>query len=96
MSSAILWALQEEVRYASFWALSKENIERRNPMELAALYTILRTKMPKFVKECQENRIDFGTIGDLSLLPKPIANLIEKSIRATEIVAPRMTVIMAL
>ena len=80
----------------SFWALSKENILERNLQEIEGIYKLLRKKIPKMVENFQKNNIQLEVIGNLSLLPKDIAELLQDSIQKTQISNPKMTVILAI
>ena len=77
------------------WALSRENITERSSEEVATIFNILRTKMPKLVELCKKHSIRFETVGDLWALPADIRGLLLDSIEATQ-GGTAMTFILAL
>ena len=77
------------------WALSRENITERSSEEVATIFNILRTKMPKLVELCKKHSIRFETVGDLWALPADIRGLLLDSMEATQ-GGTAMTFILAL
>lgn len=71
------WASEASVKRMSFWALSLENYKKRSPLELRALFGLMKNKMlealatPEF--EQRGARISF--FGKLELLPENILRL---------------------
>lgn len=96
MEQVIEYSYEAGIPYVSFWALSKENILERNPIEIEGIYRLLRKKIPKMVENFQKNNIQLEVIGNLSLLPKDIAELLQDSIQKTQVSDPQMTVILAI
>lgn len=56
------------IRYATFWALSTENLRERSSSELRGLYAIIDA-LPQYFSRILEHDIRINTIGDLSALP---------------------------
>ena len=84
------------VEYASFWALSRENILSRSETELSVIYALLREKFPKMIENFQQNTIALEVVGDLWLLPPDIRTIIVNAVEETYTENPKMTVIFAL
>jgi undecaprenyl diphosphate synthase len=76
--------LAKNISYVSMWALSKENITERDSEEVAAIYELIRTKVPKLVTSMKEKSIKFETIGDLWLLPDDVRNLLFEATESTK------------
>lgn len=72
------------IKHVSMWALSKENITSRDASEIAVIYELIRTKLPKLITLMQEQSIRFATIGDLSLLPDDIRLIFSDAVEATK------------
>ncbi len=87
--------LSAGISFVSMWALSRENITERSSEEVATIFNILRTKMPKLVELCKKHSIRFETVGDLWALPADIRGLLLDSIEATQ-GGTAMTFILAL
>lgn len=96
MERIIEYSYKAKIPYVSFWALSKENILERNPTEIDGIYRLLKKKIPKMVENFQKNSIQLEVIGDLSLLPQDISELLQDSIQKTQVPNPQMTVILAI
>ncbi len=90
------YCLDSGISYASFWALSKENILERSEAELNYIYTLLEQKIPSLVEKFQKGNICLDFVGDLWLLPSRIRILIHDALQATYSELPKMTVILAL
>lgn len=60
------------LRYVSMWALSKENILERPPLEIEWLYILLRRKLPWLVEKLIWESIRFETVGNIAMLPEDI------------------------
>ncbi len=43
--------LEKAIPYVSMWALSKENITERDPGEIADIYELICTRVPKLVQK---------------------------------------------
>ena len=84
------------VEYASFWALSRENILSRSETELSVIYALLREKFPKMIENFRKNNIAFEVVGDLWLLPPDIRTIITDAVEKTLCEEAKMTVIFAL
>lgn len=84
------------VEYASFWALSRENILSRSEAELSVIYALLREKFPKMIENFRQNHIVFEVVGDLWLVPPDIRSIIGDAMVRTECDTPKMTVIFAI
>jgi len=87
--------LSAGIPHVSLWALSKENVSGRSADELTAIYGLIRRKIPKLIKLCQQESIRFQTVGDIWLLPTDIRTLLHGAIDATS-AGTVMTIILAL
>lgn len=67
--------LRNNIEYATFWALSTENIKSRSDQELKYLYDLLE-QIPEFLNEMIEKWLKFETIWDLDLLPESTKNVL--------------------
>jgi ditrans,polycis-polyprenyl diphosphate synthase len=96
LEAVIGYVFESNIAYASFWALSRENILERSEIELSAIYALIREKFPKMVKNFQANQIALEVVGDMWLLPPDIRDILFSAIDTTRTDTPRMTVIFAL
>lgn len=76
--------LAKGISYVSMWALSKENITERDAGEIAGIYELIRTKLPKLATTMQGKSIKFETVGDLWLLPEDVRKVLFDSMEATK------------
>ena len=76
-------ALNKNIPYVSMWALSKENITERAAEEVVCIYSLIRNKLPKLVHRFLEKGIRFQVIGDISLIPDDVRQVLLNSIEAT-------------
>lgn len=56
------------IPYATFWALSTENLKERSSAELEVMFEMI-TKIPEYFAELMDKGIRMRTIGDISALP---------------------------
>ena len=47
-------ALEAGIPYTSMWALSKENIIERDPIEIATIFELFESKVPKLIPKLQK------------------------------------------
>lgn len=66
------------------WALSKENILERDPREIAAIYALIESKVPKLIPKLQKAGIRMEIIGDLWLVPPSVRTVLLEGIEATK------------
>ncbi len=71
-------ALDIGVEYITVYALSTENLKRPKK-ELDFLFSLLCERMPGYVKRICARGVQFRTIGDLSLLPQNVQDVLKKS-----------------
>ncbi len=57
------------IPYATFWALSTENLKERSSAELEVMFEMI-TKIPEYFAELMDKGIRMRTIGDISALPE--------------------------
>ena len=76
--------LKEKVDCMSIWALAKKNIQNRSKSELEHIYNLMRTRFEPMVTKLVEQGVRLETVGDLSLLPTDIQQLLHESRRRTE------------
>jgi undecaprenyl diphosphate synthase len=76
LEKIIALVVDNKIEYASFWALSKENILERSQVEIQAIYHLIRHKIPKLVTSFLANNLRFEVMGDMSLLPEDIAKIL--------------------
>ena len=84
----------KNIPYVSMWALSRENILERSREEVEGIFDLIHAKIPSLKKECIANSVRFETIGNLSLLPDDLQNILDDAIRSTQ--AGNSTFILAL
>ncbi len=96
LETVIGYCLDAGISYASFWALSRENILERSETELVYIYNLLRTKFPPMIERFQKADIVFEAVGDFWILPPDIRQIILDAIEKTACDTPKMTVIFAL
>ena len=71
------------VEYCTFYTLSAENLSRPQE-ELNGLYSLFRSYFKKSVKLLAQKGVLLRVIGDLSLLPEEIAQIIKEGVQITE------------
>lgn len=71
------------VRYVTMYALSTENLSR-TPEELEGLFSLFRDYFGQNVQRLEKAGIRLLVIGDMSLLPPDIRELIREGVRTTE------------
>ena len=76
--------LAKNIPYVSMWALSKENISERSAAEVAYIFGLISTKMPKLVQKFLEDGIRFEVVGDISLVPDDVRNVLTDAIEVTK------------
>jgi len=69
---------QENIPCVSAWVIAKKNLEERSPEEIGHLFDLIRKNIERLLKKLIENGYIFDTIGDLSLLPKDIADMLNR------------------
>ncbi len=57
------------IPYATFWALSTENMRERSDTELSVMFEMI-TRIPEYFSELMDKGIRMRTIGDISALPE--------------------------
>lgn len=80
-------ALDLGIPYFSFWAASRDNIEKRDPMEVKFLLKILKEKFLELAQreEVHKNKVKINILGRWRrILPHDIRAAAEKAIKATE------------
>lgn len=66
------------------WALSKENITERDPLEIATIFKLFEEKVPKLIPKLQRAGIRMEVIGDLWLVPPSVRTILLDGIEATK------------
>lgn len=87
--------LTRAIPYVSMWALSKENIEKRSPLEIEGIFTLFRKRVPLLILKLQKAGIRFEWIGNPASLPDDIREILENARRETES-CKKMTFILAI
>lgn len=72
-----IWNNIKKVKYLTFWALSKENLLKRDKNELDEIIKIIN-KFKDLIIDLQKNNIRFETIWDLEKLPLETQNILKK------------------
>jgi undecaprenyl diphosphate synthase len=72
------------IPYASFWALSDDNIKKRDTKELQYLFELLATGIVDLAQDAAKNNIRIVCIGDRSLLPEKCVKNMKKAEKLTE------------
>lgn len=65
------------INYLTLWALSKENLIKRDKEELSWIIALIN-KLTDLLPRLQKNNIKFETIWDIEKLPKTSQNILEK------------------
>jgi len=79
--------LDLKIPYFTFWAASRDNIEKRSPREIKFLLEILKKKFLELArkKEIHKNQVKINIFGGWrKILPRSVSRAAEKAIRATE------------
>ncbi len=72
------WCVERgDIDILSAWALSKDNIKKRESAELSHIYDIIRDRLPRLMPKLLDNGVSFHTVGNLDLLPDDIAALLQ-------------------
>jgi undecaprenyl diphosphate synthase len=87
-------ALEAGIPYTSMWALSKENIIERDPIEIATIFRLFEEKVPKLIPKLQKAGIRMEIIGDLWLVSPAVRTILLDAIEATK-AGDKMTFILA-
>jgi undecaprenyl diphosphate synthase len=82
------------IPYASFWALSDDNIRKRAPEEVGYLFQLLERWILDLAQEAHTQNIRIMCVGDRTLLPEKCVKNIRKAEKITE-KNTEMTVIIA-
>jgi len=79
VSKTIEWCKDLEIKELTIYTLSTENL-KREPKELEHLFNLFKKFFKKFKenKEVHENKVKIKFIGDISLVPKDIQELIKE------------------
>lgn len=76
-------AFSRGVKYLTLFALSTENLQRPKE-ELDGLFSLFREYFEKNVEKLVKKSIRLGVIGDMTLIPKDIADLIANGVEQTK------------
>jgi len=79
-------ALDLGIPYFSFWAASRDNIEKRDPVEVKFLLKILKEKFLELAQreEIHKNKVKINILGRWrKILPRSVRAAAEKAIKAT-------------
>ncbi len=74
---------KEKIPYITFWALSTENLQKRDALELKHLFTLL-SQIRDFLHELVAYNARVRYIGDLSKLPAGLRNVLRDIAEKTE------------
>lgn len=72
------------IPFASFWALSDDNIKKRSPEEVGYLFRLLEKWILDIAKDADKDNIRIVCIGNRMLLPETCRNNMEKAEKMTE------------
>jgi undecaprenyl diphosphate synthase len=72
------------IPFASFWALSDDNIKKRSPEEIEYLFRLLEKWILDIAKDADKDNIRIVCIGDRMLLPETCRNNMKKAEKMTE------------
>lgn len=70
-------AKDKQIDFLTLWALSKENLVKREPEELAGIIKLIE-KLEDLIPRLQKNNIKFETIWDIEKLPETSKNILTK------------------
>lgn len=76
--------VKNDIKYVSFWALAKKNIEERTKMELDHIYFLLVSELANLTPKMVKNGVKFETVGDTELLPDEVVNAIKSAKESTK------------
>lgn len=68
--------LREKIEAVSFWALATENLKNRDSEEIEYIYQLIETQVPRLAPKLIEKNIRFRILGDITLLPENIRNIL--------------------
>jgi len=74
---------KRQLEVVSFWALAVKNIQERSETELTALYALLKREIQKMLPKLQEGNIRFEVVGDMSLLPDDVVEVLQETREST-------------
>lgn len=83
MVGLLQYAYKLGVDYMTVYALSTENLNRPKE-ELAGLYDLIRTQFESAMAQLDKYEVRVKIIGDVSLLPKDIQEIVQKVEKKTE------------
>jgi len=72
------------IKYFTFWALSTENLVKRSPKEVEALFTLGRNFYGKKLQELKEKGVQIRFIGNIPDLPADIQKIIKDATEETK------------
>ena len=80
------WCREVDVKYATFYTLSVENLKNRPKEEIDMLMNIFRKEFSKIPhdEEIHANGIRINVIGKIELLPTDVQEIIEDAVRSTK------------
>jgi len=87
-------AIDNNIEYLTLWALSKENLIKRDPKEIQSIIKLINN-IETFLSKMIQNWLKFETIWDISLLPKK-SQIILNSIKEKTKNNTKITLILAL
>lgn len=76
--------MKEWIECVSFWALAKKNLEERSQEELGHMYDLMRDRFPKLTPTLVEEWVRFNFVGDETLLPDDIRDLLHRTREITK------------
>lgn len=74
---------QKKIDYLTLWALSKENLVKRDKEELTWIIKLIE-KLEELLPRLQKNNIKFETIWDIEKLPETSQNILKKVKQETQ------------
>lgn len=80
VEEAIQWALEKKIPEISFWALSLDNLKKRNSFEKKIIYSLMKQEINSSIDsgKLSEKNIKVKFFGRLELLPKTLYSLLKK------------------
>ena len=72
------------MKYASFWALSDDNIRERSVLEVKYLFDLLTNGISRLISQANEKNVSLHFVGDRGLLRADCKKALEEAEKSTE------------
>ena len=76
IKNTINYCLKKKIKFLTLFALSSDNVKKRNKIELANLFSLLEVHLKKNIYFFKRNKIELNFFGESSNIPKNIKKLL--------------------